>query len=133
MLDLGANPLPQDVILIPTFLSYNPNREPRLNYMLAEFSVVPIGKNVSLSRYVAKSLDIIDKSGLSYRINPMGTVVEGSWEEVMGLIKKCHDTLLEDSERLLTSIKIDDRKGMTNALDRKVKSVEEKVGRELKK
>lgn len=101
--------------------------------MLAEFSVVPIGKNVSLSRYVAKSLDIIDKSGLSYRINPMGTVVEGSWEEVMGLIKKCHDTLLEDSERLLTSIKIDDRKGMTNALDRKVKSVEEKVGRELKK
>jgi uncharacterized protein (TIGR00106 family) len=133
MLDLCANPLPQNLILIPTFLSFNPNREPRLNNMLAEFSVVPIGKDVSLSRYVAKSLDLIDKSGLSYRINPMGTVVEGSWEEVMGLIKKCHDTLLEDSERLLTTIKIDDRKGVTNALEKKVKSVEEKVGRELKK
>ena len=49
--------------------------------MLAEFSIVPIGKDVSLSKYVAKSLDIIDKSGIEYRMNPMGTVVEGEWDE----------------------------------------------------
>lgn len=101
--------------------------------MLAEFSIVPIGKDVSLSKYVAKSLDLIDKSGLGYRINPMGTVVEGSWDEVMGLIKKCHDVILKESERVVTTIKIDDRKGVTNALNRKIKSVEEKLGRELKK
>ncbi|MEE9151172.1 MAG: MTH1187 family thiamine-binding protein [Thermoplasmata archaeon] len=101
--------------------------------MLAEFSIVPIGKDVSLSKYVAKSLDLIDKSGLGYRINPMGTVVEGNWDEVMGLIKKSHDVILKESERVVTTIKIDDRKGVTNALNRKIKSVEEKLGRELKK
>jgi uncharacterized protein (TIGR00106 family) len=101
--------------------------------MLAEFSIFPIGKDVSLSRYVSRSLDIIDKSGLPYRINPMGTVVEGEWDDVMELIKKCHHAILEDTQRVTCSIKIDDRKGVTGALERKIKSVEQKVGRELSK
>ncbi|UCE74848.1 MAG: MTH1187 family thiamine-binding protein [Methanomassiliicoccales archaeon] len=101
--------------------------------MLAEFTIFPIGEGVSLSKYVSRSLEIIDKSGLPYRINPMGTVVEGEWDEVMELIKKCHLAILEDTERVSTAIKIDDRKGVKNALDRKIKSVEEKVGRELSK
>lgn len=101
--------------------------------MLAEFSIFPIGKDVSLSKYVSRSLDIIDKSGLPYRINPMGTVVEGEWDDVMELIKKCHHAILEDTQRVTCSIKIDDRKGISNALERKIKSVEEKVGRELSK
>ncbi len=101
--------------------------------MLAEFTIFPIGKDVSLSKYVARSLKLIDESGLPYRINPMGTVVEGSWDEVMELIKKCHMAILEDTERVSSSIKIDDRKGTTNALSRKIISVEGKVGRELRK
>jgi uncharacterized protein (TIGR00106 family) len=104
-----------------------------LKDMLAEFTIFPIGKDVSLSKYVARSLKLIDESGLPYRINPMGTVVEGSWDEIMELIKKCHMAILKDTERVSTTIKIDDRKGVTNALEKKVKSVEEKVGRELKK
>ena len=101
--------------------------------MLAEFSIVPIGKDVSLSKYVAKSLDIIDKSGINYRMNPMGTVVEGGWDEVIKLIKQCHDAMRMHSDRVVTSIKIDDRKGAKGALDGKIRSVEDKVGRELRK
>ena len=101
--------------------------------MLAEFSIYPIGKDISLSKYVARSLKLIDESGLAYRINPMGTVVEGSWDEVMELIKSCHHGILEDTDRVSCSIKIDDRKGVTNALDRKIKSVEDKVGKVLSK
>ncbi len=101
--------------------------------MLAEFSIVPIGKDVSLSKYVAKSLDIIDKSGINYRMNPMGTVVEGGWDEVIKLIKQCHDAMRTHSDRVVTSIKIDDRKGVVGALDGKIRSVEDKVGRELRK
>jgi uncharacterized protein (TIGR00106 family) len=101
--------------------------------MLAEFSIFPIGEGESLSKYVARSLKLIDESGLAYRINPMGTVVEGEWDEVMELIKKCHHAILEDTQRVTCSIKIDDRKGKTDALERKIKSVEEKVGKELNK
>jgi len=101
--------------------------------MLVEFSIFPIGKDVSLSKYVARSLKLIEESGLPYRVNPMGTVVEGSWDDVMDLVKKCHMAILKDTQRVSTSIKIDDRKGKINALDSKIKSVEEKVGKELKK
>jgi uncharacterized protein (TIGR00106 family) len=101
--------------------------------MLAEFSIFPIGEGVSLSKYVARSLKLIDESGLQYRINPMGTVVEGEWDEVMALIKACHHAILSDTERVTCTIKIDDRKGKKNALDTKIKSVEDKVGKELNK
>lgn len=101
--------------------------------MLAEFSSFPVGSGVSLSKYVARSLKIIENSGLSYRINPMGTVLEGEWDEILKVIKQCHHAILEDTERVVTSIKIDDRTGVTNALSRKIKSVEEKVGKELHK
>jgi uncharacterized protein (TIGR00106 family) len=118
---------------VPKFLSLNIYEELRLKIMLAEFSIFPIGKDVSLSKYVARSIKLIDESGLPYRMNPMGTVVEGSWDEIMELIKKCHMAILKDSERVSTTIKIDDRKGVKNALDSKIKSVEEKIGRGLKK
>ena len=45
--------------------------------LLLEFSMSPLGKGESVSKYVARSLDIIDKSGVDYRLNPMGTVLEG--------------------------------------------------------
>lgn len=101
--------------------------------MLAEFSTFPVGEGVSLSRYVAEILDIIDRSGLEYKLNPMGTVVEGEYDEVMDLISKCHKKMMENAERVVTIIKIDDRKGVSNALQSKIESVEEKLGRELKK
>ncbi|MCK5236602.1 MAG: MTH1187 family thiamine-binding protein [Deltaproteobacteria bacterium] len=101
--------------------------------MLAEFSITPIGKGVSVSAYVARSMDIIDKSGLPYKAGPMGTCVEGEWDEVMALMKKCLDAIMADCERASVSIKIDYRQGKTDALTGKLKSVEEKLNREIKK
>ncbi len=102
--------------------------------MLAEFSIIPIGAGVSVSPYVAKAAKIIDESGLDYRINPMATVVEGEIGEVLNLIKKCHRAVMEDAERVLINVVIDDRKDRKPPrLDKKVASVEEKVGKTLKK
>ena len=101
--------------------------------MLAELSVVPIGKGESVSQYVAECMKIVDASGIAYKINPMGTVLEGDYDEVMGIVRKCHMRVLEMSSRVITSIKIDDRKGKKGVLESKVKSVEEIIGRELKK
>jgi len=102
--------------------------------MLAEFSVIPIGDGVSISPHIAKAAKIIDESGLDYRINPMATVVEGQTDEVLELIKKCHRAVMEDVDRVLTTIVIDDRKDKEPPrLDKKLTSVEEKVGKSLKK
>jgi uncharacterized protein (TIGR00106 family) len=101
--------------------------------MLVEFSIVPLGARSSISSHVAKVLKIVDNSGLPYKINPMGTVVEGSWNDVMGLIKKCHDLILKTEERVLISISIDDRKSHSKRIDKKVESVEKKLGKLLRK
>lgn len=101
--------------------------------MLVEFSIIPVGKGSSIGDDVAKVLKIVDKSGLPYKINPMGTVVEGKWDNVIGLIRKCHDTVLKGRERVLTTISIDDRKGRPDRIDEKVKSVEKRLKKILRK
>jgi len=100
--------------------------------MLAEFSITPIGKGTSVATYVARCLDIVDASGLDYRMNAMGTVVEGPFDEVLSLIAKCHKAVAKDCERVSTIIKIDDRKGAARQIEAKVRRVEEALGRKLR-
>ncbi len=101
--------------------------------MIVNFSVVPIGKGNSLSTQVAEVLKVVDESGINYKLHSMGTILEGDWDEILELIKKCHERTLEDSDRVLTTITIDDRKGKSGRIVGKVQSVERKLGKELKK
>jgi len=101
--------------------------------LLCEFSMTPIGQGESVSRFVARCVDIVDKSGLAYKLTPMGTIIEGEWDEVFGTIKKCFEALREDCNRISITIKVDYRKGRVGALESKIRSVEEKLGREVKK
>ncbi|MDN3514036.1 MAG: MTH1187 family thiamine-binding protein [Candidatus Brocadia sp.] len=102
--------------------------------MIAEISVIPIGKGIDLASYVAKVVKIIDESGLDYKLNPMGTVVEGDSDQVFDLIKKCHGKMLELSERVYTTVKIDERKvEKGQMLEQKIQAVEKELGRSLKK
>ena len=100
--------------------------------MVVNFSVVPIGKESSLSAKVAEVLKIVSESEIDYKLHSMGTILEGDWGEIMGLIKKCHKRISKDSDRVLTTITIDDRKGRTGRIAGKVKSVEKKLGKKLK-
>lgn len=101
--------------------------------VMVEFSVVPVGKGVSLSREISSLLKIVAESGVRYKANPMGTVLEGSWDEVMDVIRKCHEEAMKNAERAVTSIKIDDRKGGDTRIEKKLTSVEQKLGMKLNK
>jgi uncharacterized protein (TIGR00106 family) len=99
---------------------------------LLEFSITPLGKGESISQYVARSLDIIDRSGLDYRLNPMGTVVEGELDEVLAVLKQCVEAVAADCDRVTCAAKLDYRAGHSGSLKSKVASVEAKLGRKLK-
>jgi uncharacterized protein (TIGR00106 family) len=101
--------------------------------ILLEFSMTPLDKGESVSPYVSRSLDIIDRSGLEYRLNPMGTVIEGEWDDVLGVVKACYEKMAADCNRISVAMKIDCRKGRSGRLDSKIDSVEKKLGRSLKK
>lgn len=100
--------------------------------VLLEFSMSPLGKGESVGKFVARSVDIIDKSGVPYRLNPMGTVLEGEWNEVMDVVKHCYDRMKKDCNRISCSIKIDYRRGASGRLDSKVASVERRLKRKVR-
>jgi uncharacterized protein (TIGR00106 family) len=99
---------------------------------LVEFSMFPTEQTQSKSAFVARVLDIVDHSGLPYQLTPMGTIIEAeSVAEALEVINRAYEELQRDCGRVYSSIKIDWREGPMGRLDKKVHSVEEKLGRKL--
>ena len=95
--------------------------------MIVDFTIFPTDVGESVSAYVAEVFKIIEESGLPYEHHAMGTNIEGDWDEVMAVIKACRDRMLEKANRVSISIKIDDRKGVTNGIKKKVASARAKM------
>ena len=100
--------------------------------VLLEFSIAPRGHGVSLSADVARVIDIIDKSGIDYQLTPMGTIVEGEWDQVMGVVTACFEELKTDCPRISVHLKADYRAGHRGQLRAKVEKVEQRLGRSLR-
>ena len=100
--------------------------------MLVQLTMFPTDKKgESVSADVAKVIDIIDRSGLPYKLTAMSTIIEGNWERVMAVINKARLMLNRRYSRVYIIITIDDRKGAKNRLSGKIKSVENKLNREI--
>lgn len=96
--------------------------------MIVEISFVPIGVGTSLSRYIAKVIKNIEKSGLKYQLTSMGTIVEGEWNEISNLIDYSHNLIFEMGiERIITNIKIDYRLDKKSSMQDKIDSVKKKM------
>ena len=101
--------------------------------MLVIFSIAPFGKGENLSEYVSESVKLVEKSGLSHQVTPMGTIIEGEWDDVFALINKCRLAMRKKANRISIKIWVDDRKGVKNALKQKIQSLEKRLGHELSK
>lgn len=99
--------------------------------VLLEFAMAPGGKGESVSEYVARILDLIDRSGVPYQLTPMGTILEGDWDEVMGVVTACFKALQADCTRIGVTLKVDYRDGPAGRLRAKTARVEERLGRRL--
>lgn len=101
--------------------------------VLLELQIYPMDKGEKLTHHVARCLDVIDKSGVTYQMNPMGTILEGGWDEVMAVVTDCYKALETDCNRISVNIKVDCRAGDTSRLKSKIETVEESLGRNLSK
>lgn len=101
--------------------------------VLLEFSMSPLEKGESVGPYVARSLQIIDQSGLDYRLHAMGTIIEGDIDEVLAVLKQCLAAMAADCDRITCTAKLDYRRGHAGRLTSKVASVEQQLGKQLKK
>ncbi len=101
--------------------------------MLMELTVIPLGRGRSISTDVAELIGLIDESGLRYRVTPFGTLIEGTWEQLMDVAKQCHAAIRKKTERVLTLIRLDDYGNRTDLLETTVEHVEKKLGRPISK
>lgn len=92
---------------------------------IVDFSVVPVGTaSPSVSEYVRKCIVLIKESGLPYHIGPMGTSVEGDLAEIFKLILRIHEAQKKSGvQRILTTIKIDDRFDKNQTMQDKINKV----------
>jgi len=97
--------------------------------VLLEMSIVPIGAGESVSQYVAKCVDVVDRSGLNYELHAMGTIVEGELPAVLQLLQECIEEVAKSANRVSCTAKIDYRQGVSGGIQSKVESVEKKLGR----
>ena len=103
--------------------------------VLLEFAMFPTSDECrdgsSVSAQVSKIIDAIDKSGVSYQLTPMGTVVEtDTMKEALAIIELAYEQL-SDCERVYSSLKFDIRKNTKNRLKTKIASVEKALNREV--
>lgn len=100
--------------------------------MIAEFSIHPVnGEHISAD--LARVVKVLDKTGLTYRLGPMGTCVEGSWDEIMKAIGSCLKSVGNDQERVVMTIVVDERKTNPHRLGEMVDSVERHWGGRVSK
>jgi uncharacterized protein (TIGR00106 family) len=90
--------------------------------------LVPIGVGTSLSRYVAACEKVLSKTGLNYTLHANGTNIEGEWDAVFGVIKKCHEAVHGmGAPRIFSTVKCGTRTDKAQAMDDKIRSVEAKL------
>ncbi len=101
--------------------------------MLLELSVIPLGRGRSISADIADLVKIIEASHLDYRLTATGTIIEGTWEQLMAVAHKCHCEMRSKTERVITLMKLDDYEDRTGRLTATITAVEAKVGKPVKK
>jgi uncharacterized protein (TIGR00106 family) len=92
--------------------------------VIVELALFPLDKGEEVGRYVAKALEVIQDSNLAYELHPMGTSIEGEWDQVLEVIKHCHDRLRQESDRVYLTLQVDSRSGSQPRLRQKVDTVE---------
>lgn len=95
---------------------------------MAEVTIVPIGSGTSLSDYVAEAVGVAMRSGLKAKLTPTSTILEGDLDEIMKVVREMHESqFLKGAKRVLTIIKIDDRRDKEVTMEYKLEVVERKL------
>ncbi len=100
--------------------------------MLAHVTFTPVGTGEETKELLAKAAKLIEKSELDYQLTSLGTLLEGDWDEVMAIIRKCHDEIKGFAERVVTNIIVDDRKDLSSRLTKNALEIEYAVGNALR-
>ncbi len=98
---------------------------------IAEVSIVPIGTNTpSVSQYVASAVRVLQaEKDIKYELTAMGTIIEGEPERLLSLVGKMHQSVFAaGAMRVVTTVKIDERRDKASSIVSKVEAVKRELG-----
>jgi len=98
---------------------------------MVEVSIVPLGTDSpSVSEYVARAVKVLQaEKDLKYELTAMGTIIEGDLDRLLTVVRKMHEAVLDSGvKRVLTTIKIDERRDKALSISGKVEAVRERLG-----
>lgn len=101
-----------------------------MSMISAELTIIPVGTSgTSLSKYIAVAIAALDGTGIKYQLSGMGTLLEAETpDEIFNALKVAHEAVLKEGvNRVVTSVKIDDRRDREKTMEDKVQSVKEKL------
>lgn len=99
--------------------------------VIVEFSIVPLGVGISVSKFLAPAIKELERQEVKYEVTPMCTIFEAeNVEEAFNVIKAAHEAVFgENVKRVVTTVKIDDRRDVTRGMKEKVESMKKEVKR----
>ena len=100
---------------------------PVRGWAVAEIFITPLGTGKSTIRDSIRDLyGIVRACGIRHELTAMGTLVEGPIEDIFALARRLHDACFEAGEgtaRVVTSLRVDERRGEALTLAGKVRGV----------
>lgn len=97
--------------------------------VLVNYAMFPTDSGTSVSAYVSKIIQMIDKSNVPYKLNPMGTSFETeTMAEALRIIEKSYE-ILQDHDRVYSVVNFDIQKNKSNRIQSKIDSIESKIGK----
>lgn len=99
---------------------------------IAEVTIAPLGTgSPSVSAYVAQCHRVLEESeGIKFELHAMGTIIEGELDRLFEVLRALHEVPFDHgAQRVMSIIRIDDRRDKEITISGKVKSVQEKLGK----
>lgn len=94
--------------------------------IISQLSIAPVGAGTSLNKYVKRALDSLRKNNVNFEVNDMATVIETEdLETLFKVVQEAHNAVIKaGAKRVITEIKIDDRRDKNVIIGTKVKAVQ---------
>jgi len=98
---------------------------------LVEVSIIPLGTETpSISQYIARAVGVLQgEKDIKYELTAMGTIIEGDLDHLLTLVRKMHEAVFDAGiTRVVTMIKIDDRRDKISSMSSKIESLKRELG-----
>ncbi|MBN1948518.1 MAG: MTH1187 family thiamine-binding protein [Candidatus Cloacimonetes bacterium] len=93
--------------------------------VICELVCVTYDIGPSLSPFVARVVELIrQEPRVEHILTPMGSILEGDWNDILNLIDRIFRKFAPEFERLGITLKIDYRRSKKNRIRGKISSVE---------